>query len=155
MRSARWSPAVFAGGGAFALAFAITGVGGAALLNFVLHVGNPNYGGATSNFRAGVYFALAGSLIGTPAFIAVTAAFPSWRALSLPRAAAFGFLAGVPTFVSHLYGLFTPISSLVTPQPPGRWAGTAIYFLIPAFMAALVAALSVLSVARIRRPAAT
>ena len=155
MKSAPWSPAVLAGGGAFALAFAIAGVVGAAILNFVLHVGNPNYGGATSNFRVGVYFALAGALIGTPAFIAATAAFPSWRALSLLRAAAFGFLAGVPTFVSHLYGLFTPISSLVTPRLAGRWVGAAIYFLIPAFIAGLVAALSVLSAARIRRAAAT
>jgi hypothetical protein len=149
MKAARGFVVTLIGGGAFALGFAIAGVAMAAVINFVWHLGNPNFGGATSNFRAGIYFALVWAALSAPAFVAATSMFASWRALTHWRAALLGLLAGALTLLAHLFGFVT------TPLSAGWLANALIRFLIPPFIAGLLAGLSLLTVKRLRKVAAT
>jgi hypothetical protein len=75
--------------------------------------------------------------------------FASWRALTHWRAALLGLLAGALTLLAHLFGFVT------TPLSAGWLANALIRFLIPPFIAGLLAGLSLLRVKRPRKVAAT
>jgi hypothetical protein len=155
MKKAHWSLVVLLGGSAFAFIFISAGVVLSAIQVFVLHRWDPKMGDASANFGVAVYLTLIGAALGAAAFVVITAAFGSWRALTPQRTVAFSLPAGALAFLLHFVGLASPLSRLFAPRHLVPLASVALELLVPGFLTGLLAAVALLTLQRIWRVAAT